>query len=230
LFPLKLACRWIAKAAAKGEWPRYLSLADDLADEAASIGAVLDQWDAAATRTRDDVLATGLPRRGNSASRDRFISQYLARVTRGGDVQPGAICLYALATCGDDVVSLTAEGVKFALIENPILDRHESTSATTLAEDESAFLCHQIRAHAPGEYADMRAVMTALLEGKATPSALAEAVRGSFPADWSEVVFRTHLNGLVARLVDLRLLRRRWEGRNVQYDAGAAAQVEAFIS
>ena len=169
------------------------------------------QRDAAAGRKRDEVLSTGLPRRGNSASRDRFISQYL-RVTRGGDVQPGVVCLYALATCSDDSVSLTPEGMKFALLQNPILDRRDVDGTTTLGEQESIFLCRQIRDHAPGEYGDMKAVLMAVRDGETTPSALADAVRGTFPAEWSQLVFRTHLSGLVARLADLRLLRRRLGG------------------
>jgi hypothetical protein len=229
LFPIKLACRWITKAASKGEWPRYLSLTDDLANEAAAIGQVLDQWDEAAERSRDELLATGLPRRGNIASRDRFISQYLARVTRGGDVQPGTICEYALASCKDDIVSLSEEGVQFALLFNPILDGREATTITTLAPEESAFLCRQIRDHAPGEHADMGAVLRAVMNSKTTPKSLVEAIRPSFPSDWTDVVFRTYLSGVIARLADLRLLRRQWEGRNVHYDVGNTAQVDAFL-
>jgi hypothetical protein len=229
LFALKLACRWVARAATGRQWPNYLAVADGLADDAAMIGAVLEQWDAAAGRKRDEVLATGLPRRGNSASRDRFLSQYLARVTRGGKVQPGAVCRYALAACGEDAIALTEQGLKFALMPNPILDQRQSDSPVTLGDEEAAFLCRQVRERAPGEHADMKTVLTAVSSGEITPSAVAAAVRGSFPADWSEVVFRTHLSGLVARLTDLRLLRRRWEGRNVQYCLGDAGTVEAFV-
>jgi hypothetical protein len=42
-------------------------------------------------------------------------------------------------------------------------------------------------------------------------------------------VFRTHLSGLVARLADLRLLSRRWEGRNVHYELGDDTQVKEFL-
>ncbi len=228
LFPLKLGCRWLAKTAAGGIWPAYLAVADGLADDATMVGAVLEQWDLAAGRKRDEVLATGLPRRGNSSSRDRFLSQYLARVTRGGDVQPGAICRYALAACGAETVALTAAGLEFAQLPNPILDRHEAASTATLAPEESAFLCRQIKERVPGERQDMTPVLEAVAAGQTTPSAVAAAVRERFPAEWSEVVFRTHLSGLVARLADLRLLRRRWEGRHVQYTLGEAAQT--FLS
>jgi hypothetical protein len=229
LFALKLACRWVAKAAAGRQWPNYLTVVDGLADDAALIGAVLEQWDAAAGRKRDEVLATGLPRRGNSASRDRFVSQYLARVTRGGEVQPGAVCRYALAVCGEEIVALTEQGLKFALMPNPILDQRLSGSLVALGDEEATFLCRQVRERAPGEHADMKAVLNAVSGGEITPSAVAAAVRSTFPTEWSEVVFRTHLSGLVARLADLRLLRRRWEGRNVQYCLGDAGSVEVFV-
>jgi hypothetical protein len=228
LFPLKLACRWLARTAAGGSWPAYLVVADGLADDATMVSAVLEQWDLAAGRTRDEILATGLPRRGNSSSRDRFLSQYLARVTRGGEVQSGAICHYALAACGPETVALTAAGLEFARLQNPILDLRDPDSTATLSAGESGFLCRQIKERVAGERQDMTPVLEAVAAGQATPSAVAAAVRGRFPAEWSEVVFRTHLSGLVARLADLRLLHRRWEGRHVQYGLGEAAQ--AFLN
>jgi hypothetical protein len=113
---LKLACRWLSTAAAsEGKWPRYDAISDRLADDAATIGTLLEQVDAEANRKRDDMLATGLPRRGNSASRDRFLSQFLARITRAGDIFPGAIWQYELATFDDSVICLTDRGQKFQL-------------------------------------------------------------------------------------------------------------------
>ena len=41
------------------------------------------------------------------------------------------------------------------------------------------------RDHVPGEFQDMRAVLSAVAAGKATPSAVAETARPAFPGDWS---------------------------------------------
>src|SRR5262249_3271277 len=122
-FPLQVAGRWLAATTpGGGAWPRYDAVSDRVADDAATVGSLLEQWDADAGRKRDELLATGLPRRGNSSSRDRFLSQFLARVTRGGQAQPGAACHYLLTAFQGDRLALTSQGVAFAQIKNPVLD------------------------------------------------------------------------------------------------------------
>ncbi len=75
----------------------------------------------------------------------------------------------------------------------------------------------------------MSVVLKSVKDGNATPAELGEAVRPQFPDEWSDSVFQTHLSGLVARLGDLRLLRRNWLGRNVRYELGDEQQVESFF-
>ncbi len=105
LFPLKLACRWLAHHAAyEGRWPKFEQISDRLADDAATVGSILADWDLEFERKRDELLSTALPRRGNSASRDRFLSQFLARVTRNRDVFPATVCQYQLASFEDSVI------------------------------------------------------------------------------------------------------------------------------
>jgi len=230
LFSLKLACRWLSTvAASEGKWPRYDAISDRLADDAATIGTLLEQADTEANRKRDDLLATGLPRRGNSASRDRFLSQFLARITRAGHIFPGAIWQYELAAFEDSVICLTDRGQEFADLKNPLLDG-DLKASVALAEEESAFLAEQIRMYVAVELDDMRVILNAVAEGKITPGDLFAAVSDEFPKDWSEVMTRTHVSGLIARLGDLRLLKRKWRGRNVNYELGDRHQVEKFLN
>jgi hypothetical protein len=236
LLPLKLACRWVARWAyslgdgrATTEWPAYSVIIDPLGDHAAKLGSLLSKWDAAADRKRDDQLATGLPRRGNSASRDRFLSQFLARITRAGDVYPGAICQYQLARFEGEQIALTHQGLQFALLKNPILESADASSSVALSMEETDFLVRQILDWAPRERDDMRIVLTAIAEGKVTPGALADAVQAEFSRDWTESMTLTHISGLVARLADLQMLRRRWQGRNVEYELGDRRRVDAFL-
>jgi hypothetical protein len=42
-------------------------------------------------------------------------------------------------------------------------------------------------------------------------------------------VFQTHLSGLIARLGEIRLLRRSWQGRNVNYELVDPQQAESFL-
>jgi hypothetical protein len=150
--PIKIACRWLARAAATdGKWPPFDAVSERLADDAATVGSLLEIWDAHSERKRDELLATGLPRRGNTASKDRFLSQDIARVTRGGEVYPATICQYQLARFDDAVIALTDQGAAFAEIENPIIDKQDAKSAVTLAPEESDFLARHIVAWVPAE-------------------------------------------------------------------------------
>ena len=63
-------------------------------------------------------------------------------------------------------------------------------------------------------------MLQAVKDGKKTPTELTEALRAKFPADWSDSVFQTHVSGLVARLGELHLMKRVWQGRNVNYEIG----------
>src|SRR5262249_38072337 len=149
-------------------------------------GSVLEQWDEEAGRKRDDLLATGLPRRGNSSSRDRFLAQFLARVTRGGEAFPGAACQYGLVRFDGGLVGLTDRGLEFAALGNPVLDRQATGATWPLTEEEAEFLARHVLAHVPAERDDMRLVLSAVTGGSVTPKGLLEAVRGGLPGAWND--------------------------------------------
>ena len=161
--------------------------------------------------------------------RDRFLTQFLARATRGGDIYPGVICQYHLARFDDSMLVLTEQGLAFSALENPIIDKRDAKAAATLAPAEAEFLANQIMEWAPAEREDMRVVLHAVVGGKTTPTDLNAAVRPQFPTDWSDSVFQTHLSGLIARLGEIRFLRRSWQGRNVNYQLVDQQQVESFL-
>lgn len=230
LFPLKLACRWLSTAATSDKkWPAFETISDRLAEDASTLGTILEKADSESDRKRDDQLSTGLPRRGNSASRDRFLSQFLARISRSGGVFPGAIWQYELAKFDDAVLCLTEQGQKFADLKNPILDAKDLKALAAFDSAECEFLIHQIKTFVPVEREDMRIILKAVAEGKVTPVDLSAAVLPLFPKSWSPVMTRTHISGLIARLGDLRLLKRNWQGRNVNYELGEKNSVETFM-
>lgn len=231
LFPVKLVCRWLALAAAsEGEWPKFTAITARLSDDAGTIGSLLDDWDKNQNRDRGGELATALPRRKNAASLDRFLSQFVARITRASEISPGAVCQYELARFEDSKLALTTQGAAFAELENPIFDAQDKKATTALSDQEATFLATHIRAWVPTEWEDMRVVLTAVQSGKASPSEVAAAVRTELPADWSDSMVQTHTSGVIARLSDVRLLSRSWQGRNVRYELGAADNVNKFLS
>jgi hypothetical protein len=222
VFPFKLACRWLlVNNSGKQSWDRFETVSDQLADDAAMIGSVLEQFDMGAGRKRDDLLSTGLPRAGNIASRDRFLSQFVARITRAAEIYPGAICQYALAVFDGDRLVLTDRGSQLGQFHNPILDSDMSKASVALSDVERSFFIDQVIKYVPGELRDFTVVLRALLSGHTTPEDLFQKVRASFPADWSEGIAHTHVSGIISRLADIALLKRRWAGRYVKYEASA---------
>lgn len=231
LFPVKFVCRWLANAGAVGgHWPRFSAVSDQLADDAGVIGSLLDEWDNTNERERGGELATALPRRKNNASLDRFLSQFVARITRASDVVPGAVCQYDLARFdADAALALTEQGASFAELSSPVLDAKDRKATSALSIEEAAFLTAHIRHWVPTEWADMRTVLQAVRDGNSTPTDVATTVRSALPEGWTESMVQTHISGVIARLSDIRLLRRSWQGRNVRYELGDAAQVTSFL-
>jgi hypothetical protein len=224
LFGLKITCRFLAFRAADAEqWPKFEEISDALADDAAAIGSWLEQEDAANGRKRDDQLATGLPRRGNPSSRDRFLSQFVARTTRAGDIYPGAVVHIGLAAFTGDRLGLTEAGREFARLPSPALDGRPGEVVATLGEEEQKFLRRRLPISAPSERRAWEAVRKAIQEeGHNTPDALVAAIKDIFPADWSQIVLRTHIAGVISRMAEVGLLSRRWEGRNVKYETATS--------
>ena len=109
-------------------------------------------------------------------------------------------------------------------MENPVFDRNLSAASRTLSEDERAFLLRQIWEKVPAEKQDFTAVLRKISEGAVRPESLMSGTRPEFPEKWTEVAFRTHLYGLVARLGELGLVTKSWEGRSVQYQIADSAR------
>jgi hypothetical protein len=224
LFPMKLVCRWVMRAShSHHQWPSLSEVSEALADDAARLGSLLEQQDLAKDRKRDDCLATGLPRRANGPSKDRFLSQFVARVTRGGHIFPGAMGQYRLASIQDQTLALSQRGIDFALIDNPLLDGGLNTSPTALSDEETKFLFAHILEWVGQEQSDIQAVIGAIATGSSTPPSLTTALRAYLPSDWNDGEIQTHVSGLIARMSELGLVRRRWHGRHVEYELSNVA-------
>jgi hypothetical protein len=218
LFPVKLACRWLAVAATlRHQWPTLQAIAEPLASDAAVLGSSLEKADDSKGRKREEMLATGLPRKDNLQSRDRFLSQFVARVTRAGRIYPGAICHYGFARFDEEHLLLTGVGAELARLENPVLDRSFESVSATLSDKERSFLLQEIKRNATTEWEEFKVVVVAIGKGNTTPDSLLASVRAMFPGEWTDVAYRTHVYGIMARILDLGLLGKQWDGRRVQY-------------
>jgi hypothetical protein len=183
----------------------------------------LENADRKAGRDRDALLATGLPRKGNMASWDRFAAQTIARTTRAGGVYPGALTQFSLGVVEGGRVALTEAGVKFSSLDSPVLDGDLEAAEATFSTEERRFLVEHIAAFVPGELSDFRGVLRALGTGKVTPDTVIGALRPSLPPTWTDQVVRTHVAGVIGRMAELDLVHRQWEGRRVRYHLGPIA-------
>ncbi len=229
LFPLKLAARWIdVRGGTLGHWPSLEDVIAPLINDVAAVGAVLAKADTMSERQRDEQFATALPRPDRLESRDRFATQFLARINQAGDVRPGAIMQMALATVKNGQLILTSEGQELARLSNPIVDLKGPEADEVLTADERRVFMDQIQRYMPAEFRDSRDIMKALSSGSIGPEELLRRLHGKFPSRESDAAFRSHVSGIIARCVDMGLIRRTWEGRNVVYSAtaeGAALQI-----
>ena len=226
LFPLKLACRWIdSRMRESSAWPKLNLVLDQLPRDAAVFGSFVETLDAKAGRAREAALSAGVPRAGNLASCDRFASQFVARVTRANRVHPGAAFQIGLACLVGDDVQLTSKGSELALLENPLLDLSADCAEQTLSNNERRLLVDHIMESVPAERGDQLCVLTAIRDGHVTPVGLLSYIHRNFPADWSDLAFRTHVYGILARLAELGQIERVWSGRSVHYRLTDSASV-----
>jgi hypothetical protein len=224
LLPLKIVCRRIALLAdGEDNWPKIATVFSGLAEQTAAIGTALRDADLAAGRKRD-LLATGLPRLDSRDSHERFLTQVVARLVRGATVQPGAVATLGLATFVENEIGLTEVGGRFAELQNPVLDGDPRTADATLSAYERQFLVRDVVPTLRSEHEDFALVLEGVEQGATTPDGLHEYVSPRFASrSWTATMLRTHMSGLVSRMVDLQLLTRSWEGRNVTYSVGPLA-------
>lgn len=225
LLPLKAACRWIAVTASReGHWPQMTFAIERLALDAGVLGSALERADIQNGRKREEMMGTGLPRKGNLQSSERFFSQFVGRMTRTSRTYPGVIGQYGLARVSSDCLQLTKWGYDFACIENPVLDGNLRIAARTLSEEERTFLIRQLWERVSAEKQDFISILRKISEGNSRPELLMAQTRSDFPSRWTEVALRTHIYGIVARLVELGLVTKNWEGRSVEYRIGDSAR------
>jgi hypothetical protein len=214
--PMKVAMRWIAiEANRTSAWPSLTSVLKSLPADASIFGDRVRRFDTEAGRVREEMLSVGVPQYSDSA--DRFITQIVGRLTRSDKFHPGALFQYGLAALQDRTIALTDAGVTFACLHNPVIDGERASES--LSEQEREFMVGHIFAIVTSEARDFRSVLEAISKGHSSPDALIAASRGFLPESWTDLARRTHVYGVLARMGQLGLVGKNWEGRRVSYVA-----------
>ena len=219
LFPIKLVARWLdVQATVTGHWPLFEDASTLVGKDAALIGSLLASADVLMQRSRDDCFATALPRLDKPESEDRFCTQFIGRLMQTSSVYPGAIIQFALAEAKNGQLVLTSKGSELSRLPNPVIDETGPRSTMLLTEDERSFFVEQVRSFMPRETADSKLVLETVQTGFNTPSDLLHHLEGKFGGRETPAAFRSHISGVISRLIESGLLRRIWKGRHVSYN------------
>ena len=187
--------------------------------EARSIGLTLVKSERKSGRKRGDRLFTGLPvKRNSEKSRSRFKSHFVGSLKKNSiDGMAGTLHLLHIfrGEDGQDYVQLTDNGKEFSELENPILDLKNYNDS--LSEKERDYLVQLIKKQLPKEFEEMALIIKLINIDKITTKDLIKEL-STLRTEMSENKITTHLSGILNRLVDLNLLKRKYEGQSFIYE------------
>jgi hypothetical protein len=199
-------------------------LHETCAQIARELGKDLERKDRQLGRKRGTIIAAGFPiGRDQNKSTLRFSNQFVGYLAKQPEpkldrIEGAAPVLKFIELERDEnnsvTASMTAFGVKFASLTNPVIDLKNYANA--LSEEEVMFILEHIASQLPTEAKLIHLVLTAVKEGIATPERLNDKV-GKFNPDWKEGEASTMRSGIVSRIRELGLLTAEKDGVKVTY-------------
>jgi hypothetical protein len=228
-FPVKITTRVLANML-KGA-SEYVPLEpsqERIADIARQLGRVIVRKERDLGRKRGDMISTALPwKREEFKAKMRFKSHFVGHISSDKWIEgaPAALRLTNMIRSNGTVsIGLTAAGLRFASLTNPVIDEENYTAS--LSQDERAFLIDQIRTELPDETQLMKSVITAVANGSRTPTALNSMLHELKPK-LNDTELVTLRSGLLSRMYELNLMQRTRNGLTMTYDVTPNGQ--AFI-
>lgn len=226
LLPIKANCRALAHLTSEHkEGVPFDTAVCHIAEAAIGLGDYLTHIDRSHQIGRDDSLATAFPRSGEGSEKSsaRYINQFVGSVNSKGQLS-GMLWDYRLAglALGNGTrLLLTKQGVKFANLINPILDKDQVDLSQKISPEEITFLLHHIRSYVPIEFFTFQTLIRAILDGADTPEKLEEALKAFVPSDLNRSLSPSFLtsqrSGALSRMADLCLIKRIRKGVRVSY-------------
>jgi len=164
-------------------------------------------------------------------SMSRFVNQYFWNIRRGNKQIDGALARLNFVKVYKDnagfKIGITPEGLKFLQIQNPIHHMIELSddnpsfeyqNQESLSDEEIAFLFKHIKKVIPNEHKAMIQVIKAVYEGNDNPAKLAQHLELEDIYGITLKMKETNRNGVLARLVEMRMIKKERVARtNVKY-------------
>ena len=218
--PIKITLRVLANMQQDANAPILLDLLHEQASiEARKLGQVLIRKEKGSGRKRGDRLFTGLPvKRNSDKSRLRFKSHFIGSLSKDKvDGMPGTLRLLLISKGDDgkDYITITKKGLEFSRLKNSIIDNFDYTS--TLSGEEVSFLLDEIEEGLPDEFNEMKVVLNLINERKTDAKAITADLLELKP-ELSKNKLTVFLSGMLNRLNDLKLVKRKFYGSSFIYE------------
>ncbi len=214
IFPAKITLRVLANYLdGQAESIDLNDLREAAANIAREIGLFLHSREKTRGLKRGDTWSVALPIEADS--RFRFMNQFVGYVTKAGLIygMPGVLGWTNFLRA--DRISITEPGLRFASLENPILDAAQFQR--TLSDDEREFYLSHVRSWLPKEYQMMKQASAYIRSGENTFASIKDRVR-ALNREWSDAVLSTMVAGVLARMKELQLVSTRREGLRSFYE------------
>lgn len=230
IFPVKLGLRVLLTSIDSTEWIELEPYRNKAAEIASIYGEKIVSSERKKNKKRDEKISAGLPM-GDEAykSKMRYKGQFLAFMRKDGKLG-GALPFLRFANLarndnGSVLIGLTEAGLRFACLENPVIDH--TNFERSLSEKEISFYLDHISENVRGEFAAIKWLLAKLAEGITFRDQINSALKEEFGIEWeaSDAVINTQRAGLMARMVELGFIDRVRKGIRVYYylsDSGKA--------
>jgi hypothetical protein len=219
IFPAKVAIRVMYNLAALRATASIdlKELQSEASRSARQLGNELSYLDAKARKQHGEKMATGLPLGSRDKSTLRYEEMFVGSLGKG-DTPQGLLAELGFAALnrqkGKAMIGSTELGARFAKFSNPILDMEHDHRGSIFSDDEVEFLMSNITDRLPEEWSRCTAVLHAIEHGKNTPKAIETALISS---KRESDVAPTERAGVLSRLTEVGLIKRRREGLYVSY-------------
>ena len=236
LWPCKLVVRFLANYMAhSGETaPQHTDLLTPLQNVAVETKQFLEAAHRSNPRMRGTFLHAGLPDQ-DAKSIKRFHDLYF--IGRPGSRAPSQslavrLGLIAIDTdaAGRSTVRLTKQGLKFAGMDNPVLDSPDPDSVVSpFSDEEAAFLVGVLQDCSSHDATMMRALAKALTAQPESRDDALERMRSIIEraGGKTEAILNGMFVAITSRLVELGVAEIRKDGVRTQYIAGPRAKLLA---
>lgn len=219
VFPAKVAIRVMYNLAALRASPSIdlKEVQSEASRSARQLGTELSYLDAKARKLHGEKMATGLPLGSRDRSTLRYEEMFVGTLGKDDTPQglPAELGFAALIReKGKAVIGLTELGARFAKFQNPILDMEHDHQDSIFSNEEAGFLISNIKDRLPEEWSRCVAVLRAIEHGKNTPKAIETALISS---KRDSDAAPTERAGILSRLTETGLIKRRRDGLNVSY-------------